>query len=141
MKLCSALLLLAFGFTESFDSGCYNKAAAFKHDAAYASSKCCSFLPNIDWSAKDTSKCSQICEPINDDEITLMNECERRCLYREHKLLINGTYNKEAVKKEFMNSISDVELAKKYDAIIDESIRICDARGKFHLLKEVTTLS
>jgi len=114
---------------EELEDWCKNRSEAFLNNKeAYNSSSCCNQYPFIDQPLPIVLKCKSICEAQDE----AVEPCELKCLYKELKVDLNGTYNKQAVKREFLNSmLNNTELMKKYDPIVDESISKCETFSKF----------
>jgi len=101
-----------------------------EHSRKYYALTCCSRFAHVAKLEAAIRKCESECEKANDS----CRLCEVYCIYREQNIFINGTLNKEQIKEQCMASVrSDVELAKKYETIVDESIRKCVAACKLNL--------
>jgi len=113
----------AFNRTDWCRSGWTDEIAA---NESYDAVSCCSQWPKTSYSFATKDKCDKMCK-----KKSTPTECFHVCYQKVLKHITNGTFNKQEIKKQFMESITNVELAKKYDAIVDESIRKCGAICKF----------
>jgi len=136
MKLFSllVLVLLIVNNSESDDvvedvyKWCYDKYDKFWHATYEQKSKnyhplsCCSHMAFVDKPENLKQRCAIECVIVNETDSC----CQPYCLLKEQKIFVDGSLNTEGLKEECMNSVRSIpNLADRYDAVIDESIRKC----------------
>jgi len=136
MKTLSVLVLLVIAFAKRCECEsdeapndtkvwCNQQFEAFlnKSITKNKTEQCCSRFAFIKKSSFVIDKCDLKCEKLNETYYCCMNNCLNEQL---NIIFLNGTFNESKIKAMCLNSIrDDLELSKKYDAIIDDSIRKC----------------